>query len=282
MPHLPDHRNHDQSLIAAHAAGDAEGADLDQARDLVAACAECAALHHDLRAISAALPAMPAPTRPRDFRLTPEQADSLRPAGWRRLLAPLAGPRFAFAAPLGGSLAALGIAGILVAGAASTPVANVPARDSQRYAAAPATQDATRIELDHGVPDASAAAVAVPAPVPQPSVKTPESNTGSMGSAEAPAASEVPADVVLASPAASGNALVGRTLGDGSAAGGGTTAATGEPAIDQHVSAQPGAGTGAVSSVTSPFTSPFTWLALVLLVLGSLLVAGRWLARRLA
>ena len=138
MPHLPDHRNHDPLLIAALAAGDAEGADLEQARDLVAACDECAALHHDLRAISAALPATPAPTRSRDFRLTPEQADSLRPAGWRRLLAPLAGPRFAFAAPLGGSLAALGIAGILVAGAASTPIANVPSTDRQRYAAAPA------------------------------------------------------------------------------------------------------------------------------------------------
>jgi len=147
MPHLPDHRNHDQSLIAAHAAGDAEGSDLDQARDLVAACAECAALHHDLRAISAALPAMPAPTRPRDFRLTPEQADSLRPAGWRRLLAPLAGPRFAFAAPLGGSLAALGIAGILVAGAASTPVANVSGERQSAtspYAAAPASAAASQ------------------------------------------------------------------------------------------------------------------------------------------
>ena len=121
MPHLPDHRNHDLLLIAALAAGDAEGTDLERARDLVAACDDCAALHHDLRTISAALPATPAPTRSRDFRLTPEQADSLRPAGWRRLLAPLAGPRFAFAAPLGGSLAALGIAGILVAGAACAP-----------------------------------------------------------------------------------------------------------------------------------------------------------------
>ena len=74
---------------------------------------------------------MPARTRTRDFRLTPEQADALRPAGWRRLLAPLAGPRFAFAAPLGGSLAALGIAGILVAGAALHP-------DRERDRGAPA------------------------------------------------------------------------------------------------------------------------------------------------
>src|SRR3954471_509204 len=122
MPHLPDHQTeHDPRLIAAFAAGDAEGEDLERAQALVAGCDECAALHHDLRAIAAAMPALPTPARPRDFRLTPEQAGSLRPAGWRRLLAPLAGPRFAFAAPLGGSLAALGLTGILIAGAASMP-----------------------------------------------------------------------------------------------------------------------------------------------------------------
>ncbi|HEY5435688.1 MAG TPA: hypothetical protein VIK13_10680, partial [Candidatus Limnocylindrales bacterium] len=46
----------------------------------------------------------------------PGQAASLRPAGWRRVLAPFAGPRFAFAAPLGSGLAALGIVGILLTG----------------------------------------------------------------------------------------------------------------------------------------------------------------------
>ena len=153
MPHLPDHRNHDPLLIAALAAGDAEGADLEQARDLVAACDECAALHHDLRAISAALPATPAPTRSRDFRLTPEQADSLRPAGWRRLLAPLAGPRFAFAAPLGGSLAALGIAGILVAGAASTPIANVA---GERQAVSMPSAASPAFEIAQGAPSPAA------------------------------------------------------------------------------------------------------------------------------
>jgi hypothetical protein len=278
MPHLPDHRNHDPLLIAALAAGDAEGADLEQARALVAACDDCAELHHDLRAISVALPAMPAPARPRDFRLTPEQAASLRPAGWRRLLAPLAGPRFAFAAPLGGSLAALGIAGILIAGAASTPVANVSAPDRERSAAAPATQDATKIELDHAVPDASAAPGALPAPVPQPSVTTPEYGVGSASAAGDPAPSEVPADVVLASPAASGDGLVGR-LSDGSTAGGDVPhVATGAPAANQPAAAEAGPTPGAPSGDPAPFAG----LAVLLLVLGSLLVAGRWLAMRVA
>ena len=125
MPHLPDlrdHPDHDLELVAAYAAGDAAGADLETATTLVAGCPECAALHHDLRAIAAALPALPAPVRRRDFRLTPEQAAALRPAGWRGLLGTLAGPRFRFAAPLGTGLAALGLAGILVGSLGSLPL----------------------------------------------------------------------------------------------------------------------------------------------------------------
>ena len=110
------HADHDPVLVATYAAGDATGAELATATALVAGCAACAALHHDLRAIATALPLMPAPHRTRDFRLTAEQAASLRSTGWRRLLAPFAGPRFAFAAPLGSGLAALGLAGILLAG----------------------------------------------------------------------------------------------------------------------------------------------------------------------
>ena len=117
MPHLPDsqHPDHDLELIAAYAAGDATGPELERATALVAACEDCAALHHDLRSIAAAMPTMPAPARTRDFRLTPEQAAELRPKGLRGLLATLSGPRFSFATPLGTGLAALGIVGVLVA-----------------------------------------------------------------------------------------------------------------------------------------------------------------------
>ena len=95
MPHLPDsqHPDHDLELIAAYAAGDATGPELERATALVAACEDCAALHHDLRSIAAAMPTMPAPARTRDFRLTPEQAAELRPKGLRGLLATLSGPQ---------------------------------------------------------------------------------------------------------------------------------------------------------------------------------------------
>jgi hypothetical protein len=125
MPHVPDLRSHDRhdlELVAAYAAGDAAGADLETATALVSGCAECSALHHDLRAIAAALPTLPAPARPRDFRLTPGQAASLRPTGWRRLLGALAGPSFRLAAPVGTGLAALGLAGILVGSLGGIPL----------------------------------------------------------------------------------------------------------------------------------------------------------------
>ena len=125
MPPVPtsSHADHDLLLVAAYAAGDATGIDLETAQAQVATCADCAVLHRDLRAVAAALPALPAPVRPRDFRLAPEQAARLRPSAWRRLLQPFAGPRFAFAGPLGTGLATLGIAGLLVAGSLGTPLA---------------------------------------------------------------------------------------------------------------------------------------------------------------
>ena len=115
-PDLRPHADHDPSLVAAFAAGDASGSELGEATALVAACAHCATLHRDLRAIAAALPAMPVPVRTRDFRITAEQAAALRPRGFARLLAPLASARFAFAGPAGTGLAALGIVGILLSG----------------------------------------------------------------------------------------------------------------------------------------------------------------------
>ena len=117
MPHVPDlrsHASHDPGLIAAYAAGDTTGEDLARATELVDACPACADLAADLRAIAAALPATALPRRRRDFRLDPATAARHRRAGWRRLLAPLGGPRFAFAAPLGTGLAALGLAGLLL------------------------------------------------------------------------------------------------------------------------------------------------------------------------
>jgi hypothetical protein len=169
MPHLPaSHADHDPLAIAAYAAGDATGPELDDALALVAACTDCAALHHDLRAIAAALPGLPAPARTRDFRLTPDQAASLRPAGWRRLLAPLAGPRFAFAGPLGAGLATLGLAGFLVAGSFGVPLAATAPTDGGAAASGAAT-----IERTNGNGDAELFAAESPGVVAVPAAEAP-------------------------------------------------------------------------------------------------------------
>ena len=162
MPHLPDHVTHDPELIAAYAAGDATGPALDQAADLVASCTECADLHRDLRAISTALPELPAPVRPRDFRLTPEQAASLRPVGWRGLLAAFAAPRFRLAAPLGAGLAAAGLAGLLLASpGALLPGAASGSAPSAVEAPGQATQPSAAAASEGG--NAGGAALAAPA-----------------------------------------------------------------------------------------------------------------------
>jgi hypothetical protein len=203
MPHLPaSHADHDPLAIAAYAAGDATGPELDDALALVAACGDCAALHRDLRAIAAALPSLPAPARTRDFRLSPEQAASLRPAGWRRLFAPFAGPKFAFAGPVGAGLVTLGLAGFLVAGSFGVPLAATAPTDGG--AAASGAGDAAAVERTNAGGSAelfaaeSPGAVAVPAAeapqdVPVPGVQAP---AGAVPASEAPAG-DVQGDVTV-------------------------------------------------------------------------------------
>lgn len=107
------HAGHDRVLVAALAAGDLAGGERDSAVLLVARCADCRSLHDDLLAIARTTAGLPPAARPRDFRLSPEQAARLRPAGWRRLAAFLASPRLSVARPLGLGLTTIGLAGLL-------------------------------------------------------------------------------------------------------------------------------------------------------------------------
>ena len=205
------HAAHDAGLVAAYAAGDATGAELEAATTLVAACGGCAALHRDLRAIAAALPATPAPRRTRDFRLTPEQAASLRPAGWRRVLAPFAGTRFAFAAPLGSGLAALGIVGILLAGPGLS-MGGATAQDAAAPAEAPLL--AAPVATDDGSVSMTAGS-AEPAPEVQGPVTAPEDYAGAgttSGGADKNASASGGASTPDEAAAASGEAA--RVMGD--------------------------------------------------------------------
>jgi hypothetical protein len=115
MTDTRDHASHDTLLVASLADRSFGDRDRAAAEALVATCGMCAALHADLLALSAATRDLPAPTRVRDHRLSPEDARRLRPGSWRRLIAAFGSPRDAFSRPLAVGLTTLGIAGLLVA-----------------------------------------------------------------------------------------------------------------------------------------------------------------------
>jgi hypothetical protein len=262
MPHLPtSHADHDPLAIAAYAAGEATGPELDDALALVAACTDCAALHHDLRAIAAALPDLPAPARTRDFRLTPEQAATLRPAGWRRLLAPFAGPKFAFAGPVGAGLATLGLAGFLVAGSFGVPLAASAPVDGG--AAASGAGDAAAVEMAPQMAPESAAAASM-----------------------APVEPRVPYAVVP-SPNASPIAAAGGDLAGEAASSDPKMTVTGSEANGSEASPDEASRMSATNQALSPAPvgsdlAPLAPLAALMLVVGVLLGGLRLVARRVA
>src|SRR4051794_33948902 len=175
MPHVHDaspasHDRHDRLVVAALAAGDLTGTELDQARALIASCPECAALHGDLIAIARATATLPPPilSAGRDFRLSPAQAESLALRGWRRFL-PAGRTSSPFTRPLGVALATLGIAGLLIGTVPLGFPGSVPATNTGTSAAGDAAQPESGqrpalgpVYNDQGA-SAAASAVALPA-----------------------------------------------------------------------------------------------------------------------
>jgi hypothetical protein len=140
-----DHARHDRLIVTRFAGDDAYPTEIDEARELVGTCPECARLAEDIRVLMSATSELPAPRRPRDFRLSREQAESLRGSFLERLLRPLAAPRLGLLRPLAGVAMSLGLA-LVVAGVALP--APLPAGE-------PATE---RVMLDSKGGDAPAAA----------------------------------------------------------------------------------------------------------------------------
>jgi len=124
-PPVPDHAAHDRLLVLRHAAGDP--LDPVEQRDvtaLLAGCPACAALPDELARIAAAVRAVPAPSRPRDFRLGAEQLAAHRPGRLARLLAGLPGIASPALQPLAGAAIAVGL---VVAGLGALPGMPAPA-----------------------------------------------------------------------------------------------------------------------------------------------------------
>ena len=136
-------------LVAAHAAGDLSGPEAAAATAQIANCADCAALHADLRALVASTRTLPAAAHaPRDYRLTAEQAARLRgESWWGRAARALSAPR-GLGRPFATAFTTLGLVGLLLGSlptgalplftvGASTERTSVEAASSAEPSAAP-------------------------------------------------------------------------------------------------------------------------------------------------
>lgn len=168
---MADHERHDQEVVAA--AADRGG----RAAGVVAACNDCLTLLSDLRALAVAMPWSAIPGRPRDYRLTMEDAARLRRRGWRRIVAALGSGRDAVTRPLALSLTTLGLIGLLLGSMpAAMPFAAGTARDQAEIAQpvgapdandAPGTVTTTDRPVGDAISDASGAQDAAARPAPE-------------------------------------------------------------------------------------------------------------------
>jgi anti-sigma factor RsiW len=191
------HAAHDRVLIASLLDRSINADDRARAETQIAACDACRWLHSDLIALSQATRDLPAPVRPREFTLTPEDAERLRVRGWRRVLGFFGSAGDVFSRPLAIGLTTLGIAGLLVGtvplgfgGAASGPQAlstvgtALDQRDSFGGAgpAGAAPEMATQASAAPSAAPASGAPAAAAAPTTAPDV--PPAPAASAGGAE--------------------------------------------------------------------------------------------------
>jgi hypothetical protein len=188
------HALHDEELIAAFATdGDAvEGAE--RARSFVERCVACRDLHADLVAIGGSLravenaEAVAANQRaPRDFRLSIETANRLRPGSVvLKLRDRLAAAIGSFSRPVGVSMASLGVVGLLLGTLTMGGFANL--------ASAPE---------DNGGPGAAAAPTAVPGELTGPlgtrRLESVRGSSGALATAAPPTEDSVPGQGPLSS-----------------------------------------------------------------------------------
>ena len=239
------HAAHDAELIARFVGGDATGRDEARARDLVASCPECAVLAADLVAIARATADLPEVPRHRDFRITPQQAAELHPAGFpsrlRRVLSGGSDRPFVPWQRLAGATAAIGIVMALV----TSPVGLAALSPGHATLSAPGAAPALTSQggTVGGAPEHASGAGASPA-------------AAAAARAARAAASAAPATVSVGSsgptpsgvPAASPAGPLAQAPVAGSATSGPVAAATEGPGASMGVA-------GAGSTGTAPDTS---------------------------
>jgi hypothetical protein len=272
------HATHDELLLARLYGGDVDGQDRARALDLVAECEECAGFFADLGAIATATAAMAVPPRPRDFTLSEADAARLRRRsnggsllGW-----------FGWTRALGGSMAALGLVGVVALGAL----------------AAFGTGPATSPQSDYGVLAAAGQPTAqtMPSHLPGSLAVAPEVNDGGTKQGGDTVAislpgSSVPPSISTAAPTGSqaatsatgGTALDGSLDGptgptsDGNGAGSLAPASSGAGLTSKSIG--DGSGSGGPDSRTVALAGSVGLLALGLLLLAAPRLAARRVRR---
>jgi hypothetical protein len=248
------HASHDRLLIVAGLEADASAVERSRLERQLRDCADCRALAADLAAISASIHSdLPLPRRPRDFRLSADQAARLRGTPLSRLFERLAAPGFGSLQPLAGVAMALGLT-LIVLNSVSLPFAG--------SAAAPAALNADdRTVTAEGAPGAAATLDAAGSLVPVPAAASPwttgrqDTDTSGSGGGKS------------AQPAASPTT--------GAALGPMDSSVTPQPSTDARLSSESGEdrGTGPPAGIVA---------GLALFLTGSFLLLARRLARRRA
>jgi hypothetical protein len=176
-----EHDRHDRVLVARYAAGEAYHSEIDEAKDLVDNCDECAALAADIRLISARTADLPAARRPRDFRITPEQAEQLRGSWFDRLMRGFSSPGWSVVRPVAAASLAIGMVLIVVGalpislggGSSAEPVAGNQDHSGYTYRGATALASFAAAEVPPvaaaSAPSSKGVGITTPQQVPAPS-----------------------------------------------------------------------------------------------------------------
>jgi len=273
---VTSHDRHDPIVVAALAAGDLAGTDRDQALAQVQSCPDCASLHADLLAIAQATATLPPPIAhtERDFRLSPEQAAHLRPAGVRRWL-PSWSARAILSRPLGVGLATFGLIGLLVGNAPMLgSAASSPAAAGGASVPGAAAQDGAVRSAASGGAGAGGEAAPLGSPA--------SAASGGPLLASAAASAETPTSVSASGPPqAAATAAAGGVTQPGASEGAGNGSGVfGGYASGTSPRPKAGSDTNAASNPT-PATSPNILFGMAIVAGIAILIASRRPRRRL-
>lgn len=264
----PDHARHERLLVIRFLEKDDDlrPAELEQARQLIAACPDCAALASELQLITDSMVNMALPSRPRDFRITPQQAASLESGGLRRFLRRAsAGFGFQLVRPLAGAAVAIGLL-LVVAG--SLPMSPRGQPTSPSLTAAP-TASGERTSTGQEIATAAAGTPAAADTSSQPPQETTKGPAGMYGPGSA-------SPEIIPDPSQATNMAVEPTAGGGGIANAGATAAPGTPSAEIAINARQGDADRPLDAL-----SPLVVFGAMLAAVGLMVVGLTYLARRM-